>query len=72
MNYMKIKGYRPEPAVRNDTKGKWRHRVDVSSQRQIFTNMSWDTKEEAKDWVLWNDYDREIYGEIIENPEYDQ
>ena len=57
-----------EPFVRNDKKGKWRHKVSTGS-KDILTSMSWDTKEQAQEWVKWNNFNEGLYGEIIRNPD---
>lgn len=59
---------RPEPFVRTDTKGKWRHEIYYNQTKKLLTEMSWNTKEQAEDWVRWNNFEEGIYGEIIRNP----
>jgi hypothetical protein len=56
---------RPEPKMRHDLKGRWRH-----INGKVLTIMgSWDTREEAENWVRWNNFDEGLHGEIVPNPE---
>lgn len=63
---------RPEPFVRKDTEGKWLHMYQFTVGEKInlddLTNMSWDTRKQAEDWVRWNNFDKGLYGKVIKNP----
>lgn len=51
--------------MRHDLKGRWRH-----INGKVLTIMgSWDTREEAENWVRWNNFDEGLHGEIVPNPE---
>ena len=61
-----------EPFVRYDTKGKWRHRIELGSHmgfRTMLTDYSWDTKEQGEKWVIWNNFGNALYGQIVPNPD---